>query len=314
MSGSGPRIVFAGSPAFAVPSLRALAAGSVPPCAVLTQPDRPAGRGRQPRPSAVKQAAESLGLPLLQPERLDAAAEAALRALAPDLMVVVAYGLLLPPSILSLPRRGCVNLHASLLPRWRGASPVQAAILAGDAETGVSLMQMDAGLDSGPVYAAKRVAIGPEETAGELAERLAALAAELLLEQLDGLLSGRLEARPQPVEGVSHAPKIRKSDARIDWSQPAELIARQVRAYNPWPVAETLLDGQRLRIWQARPAGGADAGAVPGQVLAVDAGELRVQTGAGALQLLRLQLPGRKPVTAAEFVRARRLTGTVLGR
>ncbi len=313
MSGNRPRIIFAGSPAFAVPALQALATGPTPPCAVLTQPDRPAGRGRKLRPSAVKQAAESLGLPVLQPERLDTAAEAALRERAPDLLVVVAYGLLLPPAILALPRLGCVNLHASLLPRWRGASPIQAAILAGDTETGVSLMRMEAGLDSGPVYALKRVAIAAEETAGELAQRLAVLGAELLLEKLEALLAGRLDARAQPAEGVSYAPKIRKSDARIDWTQPAERIARQVRAYNPWPVAETLLAGQRLRIWRARPGDGGAPGAAPGQVLGSDADGLSVQTGAGELRLLSLQLPGRSRVDAAAFARSRPLVGTVLG-
>src|SRR5690606_2826990 len=208
-----PRLVFAGTPAFAVPSLEALIAHGMPPLAVLTQPDRPAGRGRRLTASAVKLCAEAHGIPVRQPATLiNREVLDELAALAPDALVVAAYGLLLPPAVLALPRVGCVNVHASLLPRWRGASPVQAAILAGDPETGVSLMRMDEGLDTGPVYARAAVDIGPDETAGELEARLARLGAELLASKLPDVLAGRLAAVPQPAEGATYAPKVKKED------------------------------------------------------------------------------------------------------
>ncbi|MBM4221442.1 MAG: methionyl-tRNA formyltransferase, partial [Gammaproteobacteria bacterium] len=246
------RIIFAGSPAFATPTLQMLCDRGHRPIAVLTQPDRPAGRGRQLSASPVKQLALELGIPVLHPATLrNEAVQAELRALAPDLLVVVAYGLLLPPAVLDIPPRGCVNVHASILPRWRGASPIQAAILAGDSETGVSIMAMEAGLDTGAVYRCTRLPVEAGETAGELEQRLAMLGATALSELLDGLLAGTLAASPQPAEGVTYAGRISKADGRIDWRQPAVQIARQIRAYNPWPVAETTLGGVQLRCFAA---------------------------------------------------------------
>ena len=289
-----------------------------PPVAVLTQPDRPAGRGRAVSAGPVKQLALDLGLPVLQPATLKSGdAQAALRHYAPDLMVVVAYGLLLPAAILALPRRGCVNVHASLLPRWRGASPIQAAVLAGDPETGVSIMQLEEGLDTGPVYATSRVAIGGDETAGELDARLAQLGAATLGKLIPDLLAGRLQPTAQHADGATYARRIQKSEARIDWREPATAIARRVRAWNPWPVAETLLDGQQLRCFASEVVG-ADtdpppASGVPGQILASDSRGIEVQTGAGRLRLRTVQAPGRQRVAAADFARGRSLVGKVLG-
>lgn len=286
------------------------------PVAVLTQPDRPAGRGRTVGSGPVKQFALELGMPVLQPPTLKTTeAQSALREFAPDLLVVVAYGLLLPPAVLALPRLGCVNVHASLLPRWRGASPIQAAVLAGDAETGVSIMQLEAGLDTGPVYATAKLAIGANETAGELEARLARLGADTLGRVLDGLLAGRLRPVPQPAEGVTRAHRIHKAEARVDWREPAVAIARRVRAWNPWPVAETLLDGQQLRCFASEALGDGppDATRVPGLILASDARGIEVQTGAGRLRLCEVQAPGRQRVTAADFARSRSLPGKVLG-
>jgi methionyl-tRNA formyltransferase len=264
----------------------------------------------------VKQLATALGIPVLQPATLKTGeAQAALRGFAPELIVVVAYGLLLPDAVLALPRLGCVNVHASLLPRWRGASPIQAAVLAGDAETGVSIMQLEAGLDTGPVYATATTPIGASETAGELEARLARLGADTLGSLLEGLLAGRLHAASQPADGVTYARRISKSEARIDWREPAVAIARRVRAWNPWPVAETLLDGHQLRCFAGEPLGAElpDGSRVPGQVLASDAQGIEVQTGAGRLRLCTVQAPGRQRVAAADFARGRVLVGKVLG-
>jgi methionyl-tRNA formyltransferase len=256
-----------------------------------------------------------LGLPVLQPATLkDAAGLDLVRRLAPDLLVVVAYGLILPPAVLALPARGAVNVHASLLPRFRGASPVEAAILAGDPETGVSIMALDAGLDTGPLYARRPLAIGPDETAAELEARLARLGAEALADALPGILDGSLPAQPQPASGATYAGRIAKEAGRMDWHQPADVLARQVRAYNPWPVAETLLDGERLRCWGATPRPGpGPAGAVPGQVVAAGPDGIDVQTGDGVLRLTAVQLPGRQRLPAADFVRGRRVLGRILG-
>jgi methionyl-tRNA formyltransferase len=286
------------------------------PVAVLTQPDRPAGRGRTVAPGPVKQLAVDHGIPVLQPLTLKTGeAQAALEALAPDLMVVVAYGLLLPPAVLALPRYGCVNVHASLLPRWRGASPIQAAILAGDEQTGVSIMQLEAGLDTGPVFATPPLVIGPEETAGELEARLAHAGADSLGGLLDDLLSGRRTPVPQPADGVTYARRINKAEARIDWREPAVAIARRVRAWNPWPVAETLLDGRQLRCYASQPHGTdpPTAASAPGQILACDQHGIDVQTGAGRLRLITVQAPGRQRVAATDFARGRPLAGKVLG-
>jgi methionyl-tRNA formyltransferase len=310
------RIVFAGSPEFAVPALEALAASRHGLVAVLTQPDRPAGRGRQLQASPVKQHALARGLPVLQPASLkrDAAAREALRALAPDLLVVVAYGLLLPREVLDIPRRGCLNIHASLLPRWRGAGPIQAAVLAGDAQTGVALMRLEEDLDTGPVAAMRAIPIGPGETAGELHDRLAPLGAELLMAHLESVLDGSAAFTPQPAAGVTYAPKIAKADGVIDWTADAATLERRVRAYNPWPVAETTLDGAQLRCWHARALPARAGEAAPGTVLAAAAGGIDVQAGSGVLRLTAVQLAGRQRLPAGEFARGRALAGKVLGR
>jgi methionyl-tRNA formyltransferase len=315
------RIVYAGSPDFAVPALRSLLQSSHDVVAVLTQPDKPAGRGRRLTPCPVKTAAAQAGLRILQPEKLsESLVQAQLKALTADLMVVAAYGQLLPPEVLCIPRVGCVNLHASLLPRWRGASPIQTAILSGDAETGVSLMQMERGLDTGPVYATVSLSITAEDTGGTLHDKLAQLGAELLMQHMDALLAGTITAQPQPDDGACHAPRITKADGVINWQQSADDIDRRIRAFNPWPVAQTLLKGESLRCLMSsvpllsREAGVAPEQTVtPGAVLGLAGDALRVQTGAGELLLHSLQLPGRKAVSGRAFANAHDLGGLVLG-
>jgi len=299
------RIVFAGTPDFAVPSLRAAAArGEV--VAVYTQPDRPAGRGRQPTPSPVKREALAMGLPVYQPENFRSQeAREALRALQPDLMVVVAYGLILPQAVLDIPRYGCWNVHASLLPRWRGAAPIQRAIEAGDEETGVCLMQMEKGLDTGPVLLSLRTPISGDDTGGSLHDRLAALGAEVLGDGLKLLRAGmRPVPQPQPEEGVTYAHKLEKGEARLDWNQPAPVLARRVRAFSPWPVAEAELAGERLRIHAAHALDEA-AGAAPGSIVAAGRDGIDVACGEGRLRLLRVQREGGRPVSAADYLNAR---------
>jgi methionyl-tRNA formyltransferase len=297
-------VVYAGTPEFAVPALEAIADAGHTLLAVYTQPDRPAGRGRQLTESPVKRRARELGLAVHQPATLkDAAATGSLAALAPDVMVVAAYGLLLPPAILAIPRLGCINIHASLLPRWRGAAPVQRALIAGDAETGVAIMRMEAGLDTGAVYKSERLAIGARETAASLTTRLAALGARLIVSALADLEAGRAVAIPQGTEGVTYASKLTKHEALLDWSQPAEALERRVRAYLPWPVAETTFRGAQLKVHAAELVPLA-AGAPPGSIVTVDADGLVVATGAGRLRLTRLQAPGRGVVSAAEFAAA----------
>ena len=300
------RIVFAGTPEFAVPSLRA-ACGKAEVVAVYTQPDRPAGRGRGLQASPVKQEALARGIPVLQPQTLKSqVSRDALRALKPDLMVVVAYGLLLPQKILDIPEEGCWNVHASLLPRWRGAAPIQRAIEAGDAETGVCLMQMEKGLDTGPVLLSQSLAIGEQETGGQLHDRLAELGAQVLADGLGLLRAGiRPVPRPQPALGVTYAHKLDKAEAKLDWSQPAAVLARRVRAFNPWPVAEAMLAGERLRIHGA-VAIDAPAGAAPGTVLAAGRDGIDVACGEGALRIRVLQRDGGKAITAADWLNARR--------
>jgi methionyl-tRNA formyltransferase len=308
------RIVFAGTPDFAVPVLQVLLDSAHEVIAVYTQPDRPAGRGRQLRESPVKQLAVRHDLPVLQPASLrEATAAAELAAFRPDLVVVVAYGLILPPAILAVPPLGCLNVHASLLPRWRGAAPIQRAILAGDRETGVSLMRMEAGLDSGPVFASRACTIGTTETGGELHDRLAQLGAALLRDKLDAIGRGTLAARPQDESRVTYAAKLEKGEARIDWSRDAGSLARQVRAFNPWPVAETWYKGRQLRIWEASVLAEAGNGQPPGTVVRAYRGGIEVACGRGRLGLLRLQLPGARPVAAVEFLNAHPLAGVRLG-
>ena len=299
------RIVFAGTPGFAVPCLRAAAErGEV--VAVYTQPDRPAGRGRQLAPSPVKVEALARGLPVFQPENFKSAdAREALRALQPDLMVVVAYGLILPQSVLDIPRLGCWNVHASLLPRWRGAAPIQRAIEAGDTQTGVCLMQMEKGLDTGPVLLSLSTPITEEDTGGSLHDRLATLGAEVLADGLKLVRAGmRPVPQPQPAEGVTYAHKLDKAEARLDWSLPAGVLANRVRAFDPWPVAEAELAGERLRIHAAR-AVPAPADAVPGAVLSASRDGLDVACGEGALRLLRVQREGGRPLPVADYLNAR---------
>jgi methionyl-tRNA formyltransferase len=300
------RIVFAGTPEFAVPSLRA-AARRDEVVAVYTQPDRPAGRGRGLAPSPVKQEALGRGLPVLQPETLrDPAAQAQLRALEPDLLVVVAYGLILPRAVLAIPRHGCWNVHASLLPRWRGAAPIQRAIQAGDARTGVCLMQMEAGLDTGPVLLEHATAIDGRETGGQLHDRLAEIGAQVLGDGLGLLRAGLLPvARPQPAEGVTYAHKLDKAEARLDWSRPAAELARKVRAFDPWPVAEAVVAGERLRIHGAIAVDAAHD-AAPGTLLAAGRDGMDIACGHGVLRLRVVQREGGRAITAADWLNARR--------
>jgi methionyl-tRNA formyltransferase len=301
------RIVFAGTPEFAVPSLRA-AARKAEIVAVYTQPDRPAGRGRGVQPSPVKLAALEQGFPVLQPQTLKSElSRDALRALKPDLIVVVAYGLLLPQAVLDIPVYGCWNVHASLLPRWRGAAPIQRAIEAGDTGTGVCLMQMEKGLDTGPVLLAQRTPIGADETAGQLHDRLAELGAQTLGDGL-GLLRAGMKpvAKPQPATGATYAHKLEKAEARLDWSQPAQALERKVRAFNPWPIAEAPLSGERVRIHAAEVVDGAP-GAAPGSVLQASRAGIDVACGAGALRITRLQREGGRVLAAADYLNARPL-------
>ena len=306
-------VVFAGTPEFSAPALEALVASRHRVVAVYTQPDRPAGRGQQLAMSAVKQSALRHGLPVEQPATLrDPAAVEKLASWRADLMVVVAYGLILPANVLAIPALGCLNIHASLLPRWRGAAPIHRALLAGDVETGVTIMRMDAGLDTGPMLLERSTAIAASDTAASLHDRLASMGAQALLESIDGLLDGSIVDRPQPAHGATYAAKLRKDEAAIDWSKPAVEIDRQVRAFNPWPVAETCWNEQQLRIWEASVVQD-DAKAAPGTVVAADAAGIRVATGSGLLNLLRVQLAGRKAVTASEFLNAHRIEAAVLG-
>jgi len=303
------RIAFAGTPEFAVPALNALVASGADVPVVLTQPDRRAGRGRLLTPPPVKVAAQRHGLRIAQPETLRLPGLIEGFGVAPDLLIVIAYGLLLPQSMLVWPRRGCVNLHASLLPRWRGAAPIQRAILAGDATSGISVMRMEMGLDTGAVYRTTATPIGERETAGELHDRLAELAAHTLAAALPGLLAGTLAAVPQQHSLATHAPKIAKADARLDWRRRAVDLDAQIRAFDPWPVAETQLgDGRRLRVWQATPLEGS-AAAPPGTVLAAGRAGIDVAAGAGVLRLLKIQPPSGRVMDAAAYLTAHPLHG-----
>jgi methionyl-tRNA formyltransferase len=308
------RVVFAGTPEFSVPALDALHAAGHQIVGVYTQPDRPAGRGRKLTPSAVAQRAAELNLATFKPEKLRGDAIEELRALEPDAMVVVAYGLILPQAVLDIPRHGCINIHASLLPRWRGAAPIQRAILAGDRETGVTIMRMDAGLDTGPMLLAERVAIDEETTAGDLLRRLSALGARLIVDALQRIESGALVATQQPAEGATYAHKIDKEEARIDWNLSADEIARRIRGFNPAPVAWSELEpisgagAERIRIFAAKPLVGR-VGGEPGSVLDVGDRGVAVACADGALLVTELQRPGGKPIAAKEAVRGWHLEG-----
>lgn len=305
---NSPRIIFAGTPEFASTSLQAMLDAGLKPCAVLTQPDRPAGRGKKLASSPVKALSVEHGLPVLQPVTLrDDEVLAELTELAPDIIVVAAYGLILPQPVLDIPRAGCVNVHASMLPRWRGAAPIQAAILAGDEKTGVCLMSMEAGLDTGPVYACEEVAIGAQETAGELHDRVAAAGGALLATHLDAIINGELEATPQDHELATYAPKIRAADAQLDWQQAALELARKVRAYNPVPGAWFMLGEERVKCWRATAA--ADVDAPPGTVVATGGDGIDVSCGAGVLRLESLQRPGKRAISAAQFCAQLDLSG-----
>lgn len=300
------KLVFAGTPDFAVPSLDALVQGGHEILAVYTQPDRPAGRGRQAQASPVKQYALAHELPIHQPESLVGEAET-LRALAPDAMIVVAYGQILSAAILEIPRHGCLNVHASLLPRWRGAAPIQRAIEAGDAQTGVTIMQMDVGLDTGPILLQRATPINKDDTGGSLHDRLAQLGAVALAEALDALAAGSLEPRVQDEQSANYASKLKKQEGALDWTQSADLLARRVRAFNPWPVAYCQWNGKRLRILEAH-AEDADPGRQAGLVMEAGTTGIHVATGNGNLVLTRLQAEGGTVQDAAAFLNGHALS------
>jgi len=308
------RLAFAGTPEFARIGLEALVAAGHEIALVLCQPDRPAGRGMKTEAAPVKAFARERGFPVAQPRglRLDgrftadaSAARAALEAAAPEAIVVAAYGLILPDWVLALPRLGCINIHASLLPRWRGAAPIQRAIEAGDAETGVTLMQMDAGLDTGAILLIEATPIAADDTSATLLPRLAALGGDMAVRGLADAAAGRLQARPQPDAGVTYAAKIAKAEATIDWRQPADVIERRLRAFDPFPGARSAVAGETITCWRGAvrtlPAGAA----APGEVVAATDGAITVACGQGALALLELQRPGGRRRTAAEFLRGR---------
>jgi len=323
------RLIFAGTPEFARTALEQLQVHGFTIALVLTQPDRPAGRGMKLQASAVKQFAVAHGLPVLQPRslRLDgkvpedaALARAAIHAAQADAMVVAAYGLILPLWVLEAPRLGCLNIHASLLPRWRGAAPIHRAIEAGDAETGVTIMQMDAGLDTGDMLLAEPMPVGERDTTGTLHDRLATLGGRLIVQALALAQQGALQPVPQPGEGVSYARKIDKSEAQVDWAQPAAMIARRIRAFNPAPGAASRLGGEVLKLWDCEAVGAAASPAsapavLPGTVLAADSAGIDVACGQGVLRLTQLQRAGGKRLAPAEFLRGFPVApGTVFGK
>ncbi len=298
------RIVFAGTPEFAAQHLRALLEAGRQVVAVYTQPDRPAGRGQKLMPSPVKQLAMTHNIPVYQPQTLrDPAAQAELAALQPDLMVVVAYGLILPQAVLDTPRLGCINSHASLLPRWRGAAPIQRAVEAGDAESGVTVMQMEAGLDTGPMLLKVTTPISAEDTGGTLHDRLAELGARAIVEAVDGLEAGTLKGEAQDDALACYAHKLSKDEARLDWSRPAVELERQIRALHPWPICHSGLSGEAVKVHAAQLADGSGA---PGTILDAGKDGLRVACGQGALLLTRLQLPGGKPLAFSDLYNSRR--------
>ena len=296
------KIIFAGTPDFAVPALKALLDSEHEVCCVYTQPDRPAGRGRKLTPSPVKQLALEYHLPVCQPISLrKPEPQAELKAWDADVMVVAAYGLILPAAVLATPRYGCINIHASLLPRWRGAAPIQRAILAGDTETGITIMQMDVGLDTGDMLHKLSCPIQPTDTAQTLHDRLAKLGAQALLPVLTQVQTGALTPERQDDTLSCYAPKLEKAEAQIDWSQDAYYLDRFIRAYNPWPVAYTLLNNEPVRIWHAQ-ALTATHTVQPGTIIAAGKQGIDVATGHGVLRLLTIQLPGGKPLLAKDLL------------
>jgi methionyl-tRNA formyltransferase len=320
------RIVYAGTPEFAVPALQALCASPQPDThqasyqvrAVYTQPDRPAGRGRLLTASPVKLCAQLHGIPVEQPVNFrEAASIEQLRSYAPDVLVVAAYGLILPQAVLDIPRLGCINIHGSLLPRWRGAAPIQRAILAGDVETGITIMRMEAGLDTGPMLLCQSLPITAHDNAAIIHDRLAELGAQLLLQVLSDLPVTLTHAQLQPETGVTYAKKLHKAEALLDWSQSALQLDRQVRAFNPWPIAETYLHDEQLRVWQANVVQDKVVqdthSATSGTVLSACNAGIQVACGEGILNLTQVQLAGRKQVTAADFIKSHSLVGVQLG-
>lgn len=304
------RLIFAGTPEFAACALDAIARAGHRIVQVLTRADQPAGRGQKLRASPVKLRAQALGIPVEQPRSLrDPDRWAALRALEADVMVVAAYGLLLPPEVLAIPRLGCLNIHASLLPRWRGAAPIQRAIEAGDDATGITIMQMDAGLDTGPMLMSRALSIGPRETAGRLHDRLAGLGAELVVEALDALAAGRLSARPQPEEGVTYAHRIRKEESQIDWQASAALLERRMRAFDPWPgmVSHLLVPPvAAIKFWSAVALDRTHA-AQPGEIIDAS-GRLHIACGDGVLAVRELQRAGGRRLPVADFLKGSALS------
>ncbi len=293
------RVAFAGTPPFAARALEAIASAGHEVCAVLTQPDRPAGRGLRLASSAVAETAARLGIETLKPISLKQGdAPARLSVMAPDVMVVAAYGLLLPGTVLAIPKRGCLNIHASLLPRWRGAAPIQRALLAGDTRCGICIMQMEAGLDTGPVLLERPRDIGPRETAGELTDALAALGAEAIVDALAHL--DELVGRKQDSTCATYASKISRADARIDWTEPSAVVDRQIRAFNPVPGAEGLVAGEILKVWKAEPS---SASGSAGEIVARDAQSLVIACGQGAMSLREVQRPGGKRLPIREYLR-----------
>ncbi|UXY15042.1 methionyl-tRNA formyltransferase [Chitiniphilus purpureus] len=294
------KLIFAGTPDFAAAALAALQQAGHEIALVLTQPDRPAGRGMKLVPSPVKTLALQHGLPLHQPEKLRSAEQQApLAAVGADAMVVAAYGLLLPQAVLDLPRHGCLNIHASLLPRWRGAAPIQRALLAGDDQTGITIMQMDAGLDTGDMLSIHPIAITATDTAQTLHDKLAQLGAQAIVDTLAQLGERQAARVPQPQQGVTYADKLRKDEAWVDWTRPAAELDRMIRAFNPFPSAQTQLDEAPLKLWQARPTAGAG---MPGQILAADRAGIVVACGDGALCITELQRAGGRRIDAAAFL------------
>jgi methionyl-tRNA formyltransferase len=315
------RVAFAGTPEFALPALAALAARHEI-VGVLTQPDRPQGRGRRLGMSPVKEAALARGLKLAQPPTLKSAeGRAPLELWAPQVLVVVAYGLILPQAALAIAPRGSLNIHASLLPRWRGAAPIQRALLAGDMHTGVTIMRINEGLDTGPMLLRRGIPIAADATGGSLHDDLATLGATLIVEALEALARGALGAEPQPDEGVTYAAKIDKAEARIDWGEDAQAIGRKVRAFSPWPIAETALSGQQLRIHAAHPLPDMEGNVLPSEVKSTENGTIlavrdeyfAVRCGRGALAVTEVQMPGRRRVTARDFSHSHALLGQRLG-
>jgi methionyl-tRNA formyltransferase len=310
------KLVFAGTPDFAVPALDALHAAGHEILGVFTQPDRPAGRGQKLTASPVAQRAVALNLPVHKPLKLDADAQATLRALAPDVMIVVAYGLILPQVVLDIPRHGCINIHASLLPRWRGAAPIARAIEAGDTETGITIMRMDAGLDTGPMLLREAVPITVDTTAAQLHDTLAALGGRLVVQVLQRLASGELAEQPQPANGATYAKKLTKDEARLDWSRPASELALRIRAFNPAPVCWSELDGERIRFWNARVLS-LPTQAPPGTVIDAGAGALpgalMIATVDGVLAVTWLQRPGGRVLDAATVLRGWAPVGRCFG-